>query len=929
MPRPGMPLPLGMFALFCMMNSQMRFLYSKIRPSATTYNTIPGTEEGSNEVEAVHALVATLIFVAALFVNLNAALFSLQTSRFRLNLQVAFISAVSAYTHYQMYVGNDWYVVVQTSHRTVSFSGLRQLEWAFTTPVLLLLVQNVHAFAFAAMPKQQGKKEKIGHGKESMVTGGAGGKLKGSARGSTYAPVNRVKLILVDELMILCGMMIPLSTGVEYVTFMIVAKCCFVYVIYHSVRALLDILWGTDLDLADASRIFAIIGTKIVAWLEYPLIFWLSEFGYIDCKQQHELYLIADVLTKFSYTLLISAGSLRFIEVLDEQRSQQAIQMSHVQRAFFFNITHELRTPLNSIIGFNTLAMESGELTEFTESFIKASLTSAEALLGLINQVLDFAKFEGAKDKSGGSEASIELSEDAFSLRELIEQVTDISQKASSRGVELVIHIANPEHFNTRFIGDFFRLRQCCVNLVDNAIKYSSNVDGRTAMVEFSMKVTTKNDDLSSITFSVEDNGVGIAASKQHTLFVPFCQPADHKVAKEKGTGLGLVITKSIIECMGGEIDFESVEDVGTKFFFKVDFKRAPEKSLDESGGYEEFIAVDTLPGNARAIFHHAIKESTRKHVTSILKCFGGRPGVNYVSVASEDKLTEKIRDASMLGTPLILTDVDNMNDTLATLKKCPKAGVIIFGLPYQLLELHHKVSDMRNVQTVLKPVKPSDFIRAVNKLAAMYQSNDFASAANNPREDDDELGKIKTAVDNAADNSNMVIKGMKVEGDAPQGELKGMSVLLVEDNAMNQQMAKFSIIKCGAELEIAMHGQQAVDMIRERFANNLPNFDCILMDLMMPVMNGAQATIEIREMEKAQGKKPHMIVGLSANVGPEYTEQVKSAGMDGSMSKPFYPATLRNTLFAVFKGTYLGFNRSSGEYLWNSIENAQSKPGN
>ena len=111
-------------------------------------------------------------------------------------------------------------------------------------------------------------------------------------------------------------------------------------------------------------------------------------------------------------------------------------------------------------------ATESGELTEFTESFIKASLTSAEALLGLINQILDFAKFEGAKDKSGGSDSSIELSEDVWTLRQLIEQVTDISQKASSRGVDLVINIANPEHFNTKFVGDFFRLRQCCVNLV-------------------------------------------------------------------------------------------------------------------------------------------------------------------------------------------------------------------------------------------------------------------------------------------------------------------------------------------------------------------------------------------------------------------------------------------------------------------------------
>ena len=261
--------------------------------------------------------------------------------------------------------------------------------------------------------------------------------------------------------------------------------------------------------------------------------------------------------------------------------------MSNVQRAFFFNITHELRTPLNSIIGFNTLAMESGELTDFTNSFIKASLTSAEALLALINQILDFAKFEGATDGSSGSSDSIELSEDVWTIRQLIEQVTDISQKASLRGVELLMLINQPEHFNTKFIGDFFRLRQCCINLVDNAIKFSSNVDGRTAdakqgggnvkdartaLVQFTVDIRPVPDkpNTSQLSFEVKDNGVGIPADKKHALFVPFCQPADHTAANVKGTGLGLVITKAIIECMGGNIDFESIENEYTRFFFKV-----------------------------------------------------------------------------------------------------------------------------------------------------------------------------------------------------------------------------------------------------------------------------------------------------------------------------------------------------------------------
>jgi signal transduction histidine kinase len=278
---------------------------------------------------------------------------------------------------------------------------------------------------------------------------------------------------------------------------------------------------------------------------------------------------------------------LRFIKALDDRRASFAVHMSNVQRAFFFNITHALRTPLNSIISFHTLAMESGELTDFTNSFIKASLTSAEALLALINQILDFAKFEGATDGSSGSSDSIELSEDVWTIRQLIEQVTDISQKASLRGVELLMLINQPEHFNTKFIGDFFRLRQCCINLVDNAIKFSSNVDGRTAdakqgggnvkdartaLVQFTVDIRPVPDkpNTSQLSFEVKDNGVGIPEDKKHALFVPFCQPADHTAANVKGTGLGLVITKAIIECMGGNIDFESIENEYTRFFFKV-----------------------------------------------------------------------------------------------------------------------------------------------------------------------------------------------------------------------------------------------------------------------------------------------------------------------------------------------------------------------
>ena len=985
-----------MFTAFVKVNGQLRRWYEPLAPPNVISDHIPdlagvfhadhpssGDPDSPIDVETHHALVALVIFAVAFVFNMNAAMWSVQNNRCRLNLQVAYISAVAAWTHWEMYRGQDWYVAVPNAGargQTVSFSCLRQLEWVFTTPILLLLVQNLHAYAVSSLPDQQ-----------LVEAGGFAAKNPKMTRsGSTYVPANRLRLVLADEVMILAGLLMPIFPfGAARGALLFIAMSCFAYIVYHSVHALIDITIFMQLSVADLGRLYAICGLKTICWSFYPAIYFLTEWGVIDCKTQHELYLFNDVLTKFSYTLMISAGSIRFIEVLEEHRAKVVIQMSQVQRSFFFNITHELRTPLNSIIGFNTLAMESGELTEFAESFIKASLTSAEALLGLINQILDFAKFEGAKDLKGGG-ASIELNSDVWTIRQLVEQVTDMTQKASVRGVDLVITLATPEHFNTKFVGDFFRLRQCCVNLVDNAIKYSSNVDGRTALVEFSIDVQQckSSKDKNMITFSIADNGVGIPAAKQHTLFVPFCQPADHKTAKEKGTGLGLVITKSIIECLGGEIDFESEEDKGTRFFFNVEFARlnkrkharanggaesevkaggdkagvsvALPRSPSSSSDEEDFIGADSikedaLPPSARCIIHPRTKNATRRHVTSILKCFKGRAGVNYVVVSSEGEVEAKVRRASNLGAPIILVDVEKVDDAKEFITAHPDAGIILFGLPYQLIELHKRVASSRNVLTVLKPVKPSDLIDAVNKLVASHDSDakwstdptpmdesrssldaneklEIASALNSEaarmREDmyavearvsgSSEAGSEGSAADVKDFLHNSLINPPEFHNrpskpDAAKGwskDLEGMTVLLAEDNTMNQQMAKFSIEKCGAKLEIAHHGRHALECVRYRMENYLSNYDCILMDMMMPVMDGEAATRAIRDLELKMGRgdKRHVIVGLSANVGPEYTARVKAAGMDGSLSKPFYPATLRNTLLQVRQGTYKGF---------------------
>ena len=1012
----------GLFAAFVSANGRLREWYESLAPAVISdvipdddFSAFPFPSDPAAHPPGASALssdddlldsarVACVVFVVALVFNLNAAVWSARRSRRRLNLQVAYISAVAAFTHLEMWRGDDWYVSVPASRGATSFSALRVLEWIFTTPVLLLLVQHLHECAFAAEERAPATTRK------SSSTG--------------YVRPSKLALVAADELMILCGVAMSLcGTAFEYASVLTVSMCSFAYVVTHSVLALADIVSRVEMESTDSTRLACIAALKVVAWSAYPAVYLLADAGLVTVKRQHEFYLYNDVLTKFSYTLMLSAGSLRFLDLLEEHRERAALEMSRAQRAFFFNITHELRTPLNSIIGFNTLAMETGELTEFTGSFIKASLTSAEALLGLINQILDFAKFEGAKDGGGGG---IELSSDVFTVRQLIEQVTDITQKASSRGVDLVVVVRDPDRFNTRFVGDFFRLRQCCVNLVDNAIKYSSNVQGRDALVDFSIRVVEGDRGRCAMTFEIKDNGVGIPAAKQRSLFVPFCQPADHKHAREKGTGLGLVITKSIVECMGGRIDFESVEDEGTRFFFTVEFNlarrekknRTSERRDDDAFRADEdanadadadapfadfhdegsgWCSADTLPPDAKLIFHPSIGARARRHVSSILRCFRARPGAQYIVVADGGDVPSKVARASTLGHPILLVDVAAIapDEAAALIDAHPRAGLILFGQPYQLIDARAKLGARRDVAAVLKPVKPSDLLDAVTRLVnelrrregdgvpgfgcgvgsethgTMIQARDDPRNGNPPASIGDSVRASRSgsglgsgsgsgsgsaasdfADDARADAGVGFGTGTGVFGVTPAGidvrletgtdardgsssfaggdaSLAGMRVLLAEDNAMNQQMARFSIVKCGASLDIASHGGQAVELIRRRLEAGEPTYDCVLMDMMMPVLDGAAATRRIRELERKHGREssPHVIVGLSANVGPEYTARVKAAGMDGTLSKPFYPATLRATLSSVRRGAYLGFaaRRTEGE----GVEGHQGKPGN
>ena len=266
----------GLFTAFVKVNGQLRRWYEPLAPPNVISDHIPdlagafhathpgdprGDPDSPIDVDTHHALVALVIFAVAFVFNMNAALWSAQNNRCRLNLQVAYISAVAAWTHWEMYRGQDWYVAVPNAGargQTVSFSCLRQLEWVFTTPILLLLVQNLHAYALSSLPDQQ-----------LIEAGGFAAKnpKMSSGNGSTYTPANRLRLVLADEAMILAGLLMPIFPfGAARGALLLTAMACFTYIVYHSVHALIDITIFMTLSIADLGRLYAICFLKTICW---------------------------------------------------------------------------------------------------------------------------------------------------------------------------------------------------------------------------------------------------------------------------------------------------------------------------------------------------------------------------------------------------------------------------------------------------------------------------------------------------------------------------------------------------------------------------------------------------------------------------------------------------------------------------------------
>ncbi|MGM0509197.1 MAG: cache domain-containing protein [Fusobacteriota bacterium] len=536
-------------------------------------------------------------------------------------------------------------------------------------------------------------------------------------------------------------------------------------------------------------------------------------------------------------------STIKKIDASLKSSEKMAKRANRAKSLFLANMSHEIRTPMNGIVGMvEILAMT--DLDEEQKNYLDNIEFSADNLLRIINDILDISKIESGR---------IEIERNDINLHNFIDElIKPYAITAQTQGLELITYIERdvPSHI----VGDRGKIRQVLINLIGNAIKFT-----KKGYIYLEVKRENIKKDKITLKFTVEDSGIGVSEEKKKYIFDMFEQ-GDYSYTKEyQGTGLGLAISKRLVQLMGGFIDLESKIGEGTKFYFTIPFKKIEKQTRD-------ILNLDIKLNKVRVLLIDD-NELNRKIIKIILKeenmeVLGVNSGKKGLQVLEEDD------DFDICLLDVDMPDMDGLETArhIKSLRETNKMKIIMFTSV-----------DVRDKLSEIKDIGVEDYIMKPVKREVLYKKIREALNKGNQKRIEKDLEEIERLKNQK--------KNQKVRSKKDMSE----TILIVEDNFVNAETTSEMLKKLGYESIIARDGQEGVEKFKKH-----PEINLILMDIQMPRMNGYEATIAIRNLNKGDDVS---IVALTAFALKGDREKALNIGMDDYLSKPVKMNTLSDMI--------------------------------
>lgn len=564
-------------------------------------------------------------------------------------------------------------------------------------------------------------------------------------------------------------------------------------------------------------NILIVVGVMLVAFFICCLLYYLNQRQQIKIRKERE----------------------KEREIHNKQLAEalQAAQIaSNSKTTFLSNMSHDIRTPMNAVIGFTTLLAKDAENPEKVREYTKKIMASGQHLLSLINDILDVSKIESGK---------VVLTVEEFTLNDLVSSVDAIIRPmAAARDQKFHVEVKGVKH--EYLMGDETRINQILINLLSNAVKYTQE-GGNIWFRMIGMKQHSPQ--FEHIRIEVQDDGYGMTPEYLEIIFDAFTRAENSTTNKVQGTGLGMAITKNIVELMGGSIDVSSEVNKGTLFRVELELRipeRQSNKRFWEENGISRILAVD----NDEVICENIHMLMIDTGVVADMVSSAGQAIQRLCEIASIEDVYQ------LLLIDWNIVDAEGIGKIKDIRERVPESIPILLLADCDTVGIEEALF-MKNIKVLTKPFFVSAFQEKILELRTEHNED-----------------QPETAADRCS--------------------LKGLHFLAAEDNEINSEILREILLMEGADCEIVENGQLAV----ERFTNAaMKEFDAILMDVQMPVMNGYDATRAIRALDRMDARDIP-VIAMTANAFAEDEKEALAAGMNVHLAKPIDVELLKKVIY-------------------------------